>query len=337
MMCNNSEAIGRPGVNERWLNGWKANLRNNDDWFASYLPRREDALAHYARHGAAKPVPGMPGLPALSPPERSWELIDNDLRVYGALQLWKWEKVAMEERRWDPGLAATAFWSEYLAELVSLYRFMLAPRRGIRPSQLNDIASMCFTALGVVTRQDERAFRLARAQLAAYRRRYVERTTFRPIAAFLTRLLADYLSLSPVIFKGDPVDILKGELPADPVMEQLFQGWRNPDARLLGPRCLAACDIHTHQAVPSTTNIRREFGSGRWTRTPIAVLLVFTLRQSLRLENPNLDHPLLEGVLGRLPGDQAAGEPNETVRAVYARMKQDGFDEKEIAAGFQPA
>jgi hypothetical protein len=334
---DNSEANNRPGVNERWLNGWKANLRNNDDWLASYLPRRERALERYAGSGSATPVPGLPDLPPLSPPEQSWELIDNDLRVYASLYAWKWERAAVEERRWDPGLAATAFWSEYLAELVSLHRFTLAPRRGIRPSQLNDIASMCFTALGIVAGHNERALGLARAQLAAYRRRYVERTVFRPISAFLTKLLADHLSLPPVTFKGDPADIQKGELPADPVMEQLFQSWRNPDIRVLGPRCLAACDIHTHQAVTSTMEVQREFGSGRWTRTPLAVLLLFKLRHLLRLERPALEHPLLNGILGRLPSDQVAGEPNETVGGVYARMKQDGFDEKEIIAGFQPA
>lgn len=276
-------------------------------------------------------------LPPLSPPEKPWELIDHNLRIFGALHEWKWERTAVEERRWDPGLAASAFSALRLAEMICLYRFLLAPRRGIAQSQINDIGAMSATALGFLAGHGEEAIRLARLQLAAYRRGYLQSTIFRPIAAFIARLFADYLGEEPVIFKGDPQYLQKGQLPADPVMDDLFRIWRSADAAVLAPRCVAACDIHTHQAIFSTKDRRVEFGSGVLTRTPIAVLVVFKLRRLLGLENPNIDHPLMDSVLGHPPNEPAGSEPHEILRRVHARMKQHGFDEREILAGFQLA
>jgi hypothetical protein len=57
---------------------------------------------------------------------------------------------------------------------------------------------------------------------------------------------------------------------------------------------LAACDAF---------DVFREFSNGTWSRTPLAILLVFKLRGLLGLRNPELDHPLMNSVLGKLPPD----------------------------------
>ena len=70
-----------------------------------------------------------------------------------------------------------------------------------------------------------------------------------------------------------------------------------------------------------------------WARTPIEILLLFKLRQLIGLQNPVLDHPLMNSPLGVLPSE-VVFEPDDIIRRVRDRMREDGYDEMEIYTKF---
>lgn len=172
----------------------------------------------------------------------------------------------------------------------------------------------------------EQAFRLARVQIAAYNKttegEFWEDANY-PIFHFILRVLADYLNESPII--------MRGEAKKEPILNALFEHWRDPDADSLVNLCLAACDFHTHRCGNKTEH---EFGD-HWVRTPIEILLLFKLRQLLGLSNPQLDHPLMNTPLGKLPEKEVTCEPDDLIRRVRERMMQDGYDEEEIAGYYR--
>lgn len=110
---------------------------------------------------------------------------------------------------------------------------------------------------------------------------------------------------------------------------ELLHRWRSPDPHELADVLLASCDFHTHRCRARSGKLTYEFESHGWNRTPFEILLVLKLRQKLGLENPELDHPLMNTAIGRLPRE-IPYEPDGLISRVHARMMQDGFDEQAI-------
>jgi hypothetical protein len=184
-----------------------------------------------------------------------------------------------------------------------------------------DMKSVPYAALGVVTGAFNEAFRLARLQIYAYRNQYYIAIDRYPIFVFMLRLLADYLGEGGLKLVGEPAE--------EPIFRALFDHWRDPDADAIAELCLAACDVHTRRCAPGTSDQRNEFDAGAFMLTPVEILLLFKLRCLLGLENPGLDHPIMNTPLGKLP-DEVGFRPDNLVSKVRRRMQQDGFDEVEI-------
>jgi hypothetical protein len=87
----------------------------------------------------------------------------------------------------------------------------------------------------------------------------------------------------------------------EPVFEALLAQWRTPDAEVLAPLLLAACDRHTYQARYDSDSKCYDLSKGVWWYDPFEIHSVLRLRLRLGLSNPVLDHPLLSTPLGVLP------------------------------------
>lgn len=327
------ESSTRTGINERWAKGWKKMLRDSDAWYAQYLLSQQEQLQYYVAHGAQQPTPGLkPTAPVtVTPPWSTWDDANvlGNLRICAALYHWKWERAGVEEGRLDPQALASMFAAAELAELIALRDHALfAQRFPGRSLQTMFPTAFRYSALGLVAGPRQASLELARMQLAALDRGFYTQRDFHPTVAFVARLFADFLGTRPVQIKGDRQPLLKGELAADPVLDALFAAWREPDpGALMGP-ALAALDIHTYLGSPGRDAHRREF-VGAWSRTPLAVLLTLRMRDLLGLPNPQLQHPLMETVIGRSLGESVEA-PDALISAVRARMVQDGFDEQRI-------
>ena len=93
-----------------------------------------------------------------------------------------------------------------------------------------------------------------------------------------------------------------------------------------------AIDYHTRV---SRDGAGLDFDEGDWTRTPAHILLLFRLRETLGLKNPELEHPLFYSCFDTL-APHAQFAPDELLVRVLAQMKRDGFDEDEICASEMP-
>ena len=333
-------AVERPGISERWLKSVKKPGKQTSPYGANQVATYVADLNYFVVHGrsekhlAAKEITGHEFEPT-NPPQQGWEAyLPVDLHVYGAIRFCEFEATGINSARWDNALASAAFGAVRLSQVMDLHTQMLLPRRF--PGKLLRIMnkkSLVYTALGLVNGDDDSALSLARMQLAALRTNcYAPDQPF-PMSCFTARLLADYLGQAPLLIKSDPAHLLKSDIPADAVMDGLFSVWSDADPESLRPHLLAACDIHTHQAYLGANSYRREFGNAVWSRVPIAALLVFKLRSLRGLANIEVDHPLLSTALGRLPA-AAPRIPDPLLERVLARMRQDGFDEAEIAAHY---
>jgi hypothetical protein len=109
---------------------------------------------------------------------------------------------------------------------------------------------------------------------------------------FVLRLIADW--------QGWPQRAWAKWAFEEPIFNALLEHWRTPDANALQPLLLAACDRHTHESRSGGSanfDIEKE---GFW-YDPFEVLAVMKLRQLQGLENPVVDHLLMNTPLGKLP------------------------------------
>ena len=314
------KVIDRPGVDPRWLKSWKAERRANLERCRVRDPEVVHELEHYALHGTLFDNPDE-RFADLEPPVMLWESIDfqRSTAVRGYLSLLTLEIEGMDGRPFDSQAALRAFSAIYTHQMVVLFRGNMLPIRFKKdvPQDLQ-LTEVPYTALGVVIGCKEQAFRLARMQIAAYQKGYYYDKGEYPIFVFMLRILADYLGEPPLVLEGEPL--------AEPIFNALFKLWRTEDPNALVDICLAACDYHTRRCRGYF-----EFYDGAWTRTPIEILLLFKLRQLLGLQNPQLDHPLMNSPLGVLP-EEVAFEPDDLMKRVHARMAQNRYDEEFIYA-----
>jgi len=240
------------------------------------------------------------------------------------MRAWELEISGVGGAPFDTALATRSFAAIYTTQMIDLQLHAKSPLRFPgRTLHWMSFPELAYTALGVVIGCKERAFRLARMQLAAYRKGfYDEHRDNYPAFHFLLRILADYL--------GEPPLMLRGEALTNPIYNALTVAWRDPDAEALIPILLVACDEHT-QRCRGRAPYGIFFDFSYWSRTPIEILLLFKLRQLSGLPNPQLDHPLMTKPLGVLP-PEVAFEPDDLIKRVRARMMQDGFDEDAIFA-----
>lgn len=111
--------------------------------------------------------------------------------------------------------------------------------------------------------------------------------------AFVLRLIADW--------QGWPQRDWHAWVFDEPIFNALIEHWRTPDPNVLRPLLSAACDRHTHESKPGTSASGDDIGDVAFWYDPFEVLIVMKLRQLLGLENPVVDHLLMNTPLGKLP------------------------------------
>lgn len=142
--------------------------------------------------------------------------------------------------------------------------------------------------------------------------------------AFMLRLFADW--------RGDVSHNWPPYAYDEPIYNGLLERWRDPDPQVLVPWLIAACDRHTHQAGRETSKTFYDFSDYTLIRTPIEILMLFRLRQIMGLQNPVLDHPLMEAPFDQLPEPQPKYQPDEFMLGTLARVRQDWPDFDQIVS-----
>lgn len=316
--------LEQQGVRNKWQTDRKRIVNNGRDWVETHDPWNRKLMQDYANSGLVPPDdPTYGPLPVVDPPLQCWELhTDQWLSMYGAMRGFETESHSLEAWRFDTTRAAHAFVVMYTYEMINLNRCYLFPKRFKgRFLDGGELLHVPYVALGMVIGCREQAITIAKLFIALAQRGYFRCLGTWPCRLFILQLLADYL--------GEPQLPVQGRSLGYPTYMQLAESWRAPDPQAVASLCLAVCDLHTHQAYKQPDGEPGEFTSLQWIYTPIEILLLFKLRQSIGLENPVLDHPLMNTPLGVLP-EETAFEPDELVKAVRARMVMDGFDEATI-------
>ena len=111
-------------------------------------------------------------------------------------------------------------------------------------------------------------------------------------AWFVTRLFADW--------RGSKVARWPEHHYPAAIYDELRERWRTPDANQLVENLLAACDWHTHECWKWSDQPKKhgDFTVDPYFGWPIEIHMIFRLRESLGLRNPDLDHPLMQTGLG---------------------------------------
>jgi hypothetical protein len=322
--------VERPGINERWLKN--AQRKHKSIYAPIHAEMELERLRFYLANGIAEELSAPDEPPEkFNPPKKNWEsFISTNLARLAYIWLQEWEVEAINNRDWNFEFSSKAICASELDVLISLHIHMMFPlRHGGRKLQRLNNKIFPFVVLAVIAGNQDTALKIAKSFLAATRKDYYEKIGSAYSAHFMMRIMADFLSEPAVEIKRNPLLVNKKELFAEPYWDAVFNVWREQDPEVLRKPLLAACDAFTHHAYIGADDVFREFSNGSWSRTPLAILLVFKLRVLLGFRNPELDHPLMNSVLGKLPPDHQF-VPDTFIEEVRARMVADGLDEQAL-------
>jgi hypothetical protein len=326
---SNLPMLNRFGIHERWEKNSQPNKKIKSSFSDLNVAAEADELSFFVKNGFTSDDHTMDQYREnVDPPDRKWEgLIGSHLKVYSSMLIREMEAEAINTKNWPSSLASTVFEIESIRIANSLNTHMLFPARyGGRLLQRIESNFAYSIVIGLMCGQDQRALLLAKMLLRAIAKKQYKPLDTDYVAIFLYKLLANYLQVEFLDIRRSAASLQKGEFVPTPYFDELFPIWRTPDPQDLIPHLLSVCDCHTHHSFTGANSHHREFSNGMWTRIPLIPLLVFKLRKLLDLENPVVDHPLMNTVLGRLP-DHPNFQPDALILAVRERMKSDGLDE----------
>jgi hypothetical protein len=106
-----------------------------------------------------------------------------------------------------------------------------------------------------------------------------------------------------------------------PEFDALLANWRSASSADMAPLLLAACDRHTHQCESTDTDMEFDLPFRAFWYDPYEILAVLRMRADAGLDNPKLDHPLMNTPLGRLLAPSAP-VLDEVLAAAVARVRQ---------------
>ncbi len=86
--------------------------------------------------------------------------------------------------------------------------------------------------------------------------------------------------------------------------------WRSNDIKALGAALITACDFHMARSRTNNSREYFEFCNSSFRLQPVEILAVLRMREELGLENPVLDHPVMNSPAGKLyPPIQVEPDP----------------------------
>ena len=118
-----------------------------------------------------------------------------------------------------------------------------------------------------------------------------------PLEPFTVQLLA--------LWKGEVLDVGRDLGRSLGPYEAVFKAWAKPAADIHGA-IQAACNFHCERIEDAPNGFRPEFSNPPFDLLPAEILAIYYVRQTLGLETPVVDHPLLA-----LPFGLPIGTPSD--------------------------
>jgi hypothetical protein len=259
----------------------------------------------------------------VQPPLLAWEysFLQVELGYRSLMYVSLYEISALKGDELRSNYLFNIFELSKLSFLIDAHMYALYTKRfGFERSIKIDITHVPRAAVGVLIGKIEDAKRFFVLLIKAFNRNWFIYKDY-PIFYFMLRLMSDYLN--------EPLLSAPNNSENEVVFQELFLNWRVRSPEVIEGLCLSVCDYHTHQCKPNSGSQWHEFSNGYWSGWPIEINLLFKLRQMIGLENPDLDHPLMNSTLGQLPKD-IPFELDDLTERVIGKMVSQGFDESEV-------
>jgi hypothetical protein len=155
----------------------------------------------------------------------------------------------------------------------------------------------------------------------------VEGSFSQPLYHWILRIVFEYFNIQfdgwGKGFYGQAKDVYAdGECFSEPVLNELFESWYEPDLSPHQERLIWLCDYYTQR---TRTADGSEFGSDLLhMRFPAAILAWFRLRENLGLSVPEIDHPLMAPAYAKLPERQPF-YTDDLLEGILARLRREEF------------
>lgn len=305
------------GIYERWPS-WKSVAKRYAKYRTLYEPIVTARLDQYAGTGEIESAVAS---------EPRWTLMDSDFTMYSIVRLQEGEELLVGGDAAGADRLVWALEAKYLQLLIDGFIHERFPTKfpGRKLSNLS-FSSVMFLALAYSMRS-VRTAALETILFEAYRRRWYIGQHQYPIFHFIVKLAAKVRGRTDLDFVNLDTDAS--------AMKALLERWDStPDE--LAPLVTAACDYHTQRTRHDAGKKFYEFNDGQWTHFPVEILMLYRIRESLGLANPEVDHPLMNGPLARLPASVSTTEDALLVSA-RRRLEGEGFDEGAILASLKAA
>jgi hypothetical protein len=292
------------GVSPRW-----PSRKTVVKWLEKSNPRPIDDLLAYNSRSDAENTLNIP-------PNSTYGPVGSLLRTNAEL-------LALTGRPWEPAmLNATGFqmfgtklYFFWHVKFRSLYPEHPRPLRMMSWESMTEVMAMTFI-LGRVQEGTYQGYLTHAALNRKYQLQLSYEERHRRVHAFMLRLFADW--------RGDVGHEWPAFAYSEPVYEGILERWREPDADVLTPWLIAACDRHTHESQRDSES--KFYDCSAFPRTPLEILLLFRLRELVGLQNPDLCHPLMEPPFDALPEAQPPYAPDDLVRGTLTRVREDWPD-----------
>lgn len=314
----------RPGIHPRWRSdaAWLKHRQKADPFGPSFLQaqrERRESMRIYADGG--NPFK---------------DLIDPSQPLRGPMHYRVAQTLAIDPAQfanlhplvdgldaWLPQLA-TGLWCSYWRWQIEWQLHCLPAARG--PVWLHAATDLLAKCLFVGWMEE------ARVTAAQIRQVYLERKLTntegkesQPLSHFLLRIAFDHWAL-PFDHWGrgrhpklDAKNAFrKGQCLGEPVLNELFDHWRDPDLTPLLDHLLWLCDYATHRVKQNMEYEYDPFGA----RFPGVLLPWMRLREAHGLGAPPVDHPLLASPFDRLPVPQPR-PTDPLLEAVLDRLERE--------------
>ncbi|MDO5691112.1 MAG: hypothetical protein Q4G70_01350 [Pseudomonadota bacterium] len=321
--------LPRPGISENWIKENKIGKKIKTDYTPDDIEEPTKAIDDYARTGI--PVSNIYDRRTEEQKSKAKKwlgYLPKKINCYSWYYMGQFKVTAVNSVKWSSETISKVFEQGELSTFLELYRMR---HYGVNENEIEN-RYIRWIVIGFLLGEIERSTLLARMVLQAYRENMIP-TKVRPSSAgnLMLRMLGEHIGESvpalPDRFYPERPDFFD----TTPYLQEMLAHWKNEEPDVIAPYLVNVCDCHTihgYQGKADTSHLR-EFSGGGMQRFPMAALLVLKLRQMRGLENPRIEHPLMETVMGHLPTD-AHFVPDDVLSRLRDRMRADGFDESEI-------